>query len=340
MAYRAEVGFSGRIARAGLTIIFVAFVIYYVLPRKQSFTVFASTEYLVVRTVNESSPDWELPDASICLRTNEGSRASSIDVADCDNSLYEQHRLADITLRWSEGYTLTFQGRDPSFLLLLVGKEETAKPVIIDGYRMRDGQADYDSPAELQVTGGSILRIPWDGPERPLIPMRGRISIGHLPDGRHEMLLREARYEIRQTLGITRRPSLVAQGDFYPGDRIGFARQSGPFWDRGATAPAGNAEDDIVATLFVTNLSRLSPAFDMVATSPSQYSALRLTRIGSAPTIIPVSWTQRIAADTIPVALATLFGLLATAIALSNTYFATPPSSNGNARGKADPDGS
>jgi hypothetical protein len=317
--------------RAGLTIIFVAFVIYYALPRKQSFTVFASTEYLVVHTVNESSPDWELPQASLCLRTANNLKASNFDEPVCDNRLFEQHDLSEITVRWSEGYTLTFQGADPAFVLLRVDKSKDAKPVLISGYARRGGQPDYEQPVEFGITDSSLLKIPFTDFERPLIPMRGRISIGDLPDGRHEMLLREARYEIRQTLGITSRPSVVAQGEFYPGDRIGFARQPSPLWDRGLAllrgsgSPNDNVEGDIVATLFVTDLSRLSPAFDLVATSPSKYSALRLTRVGSEPTIIPVSWTQRIAADTIPVALATLFGLLATAIALSNAYFSNAP---------------
>lgn len=330
--------------RAGLTIIFVAFVIYYALPRKQSFTVFASTEYLVVHTVNESSPDWELPQASLCLRTDRDLNSSSFDEPICDNKLYEQHNLSEITLRWSEGYTLTFQGRNSSFVLLRIDKSEDAKPVAINGYGISGGQPDYDQPIDLEVTDGSLLKIPFGASERPLIPMRGRISIGDLPDGRHEMLLREARYEIRQTLGITRRPSVVAQGEFYPGDRIGFARQPSPLWDRGAAFLRGssrlsdNMDGDIVATLFITDLSRLSPAFDLVATSPSKYSALRLTRVGSAPTIIPVSWTQRIAADTIPVALATLFGLLATAIALSNAYFSSAPPTPPRAPDKTDTD--
>ena len=314
---------SIRFFRIWLAVLFVLLALYYAAPRKQAFTVFASTEYLVVETVSSDSPDWELPQMEVCLRTDTPGQ-SSTDIAACDNALFEQHVLSDVALRWSGGYRLVLQGFDPSGLVVLVERDPSAEDVVVDGFKVQDQQSDEDAPFGVAVTNGSLLRIPFLSGDRPMIPLRGKVSIGDVPSSRHGLLLREARFEIRQTLGLTRRPVVVAEGTLFPGDRIGFARAKQPLWDRFASlfrpAPSEQAapSEDITASLFVTDISRLSPAFDLVATTSSEFSSLRLTRIGSQPTIIPVSWTQRVAADTIPVALATLLGLLGTAIALSN----------------------
>ena len=127
---------------------------------------------------------------------------------------------------------------------------------------------------------------------------------------------------------------MVAQGTFFPGDRVQFARIAAPFW-----ASEGDVADgeDIIASLFVTDISRLSPAFDLVATTPRAFSALRLTRVDSQPTLIPVTWTQRLAADTLPVAVATLLGLLLTCMNLIAAYVTNAAGKPGKRRG---PDGS
>ncbi len=303
-------------------IIFVA--VYYIAPRPMSFTVSASVESLHVNTVNEGSPDWALPVIEACLRRTEGVALSPTPVAptdaECIDRLHVPVRISEPTLRWSEGYALTFEGISRETMRIVVRKSDDAEPVLIDGFASLDSDEEVSAP----ITDGSILYVRWTD-ERPILPLRGRIRIGDIPNASDTLILREGRYEIRQNLGLNPRPVVVAAGELVPGDRIGFARNP-PIWQRVAdfAFERSSPDDDLIATLFLTDLSRFTQAFDVVATTRAEYSALRLTRIGVEPTLIPIPWTERLRADALPIGISTLIGLLAGLLALANTYFKPP----------------
>lgn len=311
--------------RVLLSVLFVGMVLYYVLPRKQAFSVFASTEYLAVDMVSNNAPDWELPSVQACIRKTDPV-ATGVDVLGCDPTRYEHYEMSEAFVRWSEGYRLVFQGIEPHAILVTIERDETAKSVILDGFSMHPEPGGQNQAQTPEITHGSILRIPITPQSRPLMPIRGRVTIGDVPNGTQGLILHNARYEIRQQLGLNRRPAVVAQGVFFPGDRIGFASEPHPYLRpfSGLFGVPTAAAPDVVASLFITDISRLTPAFDLVATTPPKFSSLRLTRIGSDPTIIPVTWTQRVVGDSIPVAVATLLGLLGTTMALTNAYLNAP----------------
>ena len=291
-----------------------------------SFTVSASVERLRVDTVNEGSPDWELPVIEACLRTS-GEALAAIPAGNtnpaCVSSLYVPIRVEEPSIRWTEGYSLTFEGISKAYARVIVRKSADADPVRIDGF------APGGDPITRTVTDGSILLIPWLDEafeQRPVLPLRGRLVIGDVPNASDALLLRSGTYEIRQNLGLNPRPTVVATGTLTPGDRIGFATRRPPLWRRGLDALNGRERmtGDLVANAFVTELSPLHQGFDIVATTPAEYSALRLTRIGIEPTIIPITWTERLRADALPIGISTLIGLLAGMLALANTYFKQP----------------
>lgn len=319
----------GRLLRWLITAGFVAVLVYYTAPRPKSFTVSASVETLRVETVNEGSPDWELPVIEACLRVpgNANAPAAVGDpiYTDCQSSRYVRARIVEPALRWSEGYTLSFQGMALDHVRILVRKAESAAPVNIDGFE----EFDRDWAVDREITDGTILFIPWLDTrlqERPVLRLTGRVRIGEVPAGSDALILREGRYEIRQNLGLNPRPVVVSEGTLVPGDRVGFAPSRPPVWQRWVdwVRQRRRSEEDLIATLFLTDLSRFTPAFDVVATTRAEYSALRLTRIGVEPTLIPVTWTERLRADAIPVGISTLIGLLAGMLALANTYFKAP----------------
>ncbi|MEL7344621.1 MAG: hypothetical protein AAFN59_07150 [Pseudomonadota bacterium] len=310
--------------RWALTIGFIFVAIYYIAPRPMSFTVSASVESLQVSTVNEGSRDWALSVIEGCLRRSEKTPQEPTQavptVTECNEDFYVPIRISEPTLRWSEGYSLTFEGLSLDTMRIVVRHDGDVAPVAIDGFATQDSDQDVSRT----ITNGSILYIRWTD-DRPILPLRGRIRIGSVPNMSDALILREGRYEIRQNLGLNPRPVVVGSGELVPGDRIGFARQT-PIWQRIANFALERqaASDDLVSTLFLTDLSRFTQAFDVVATTPAEYGALRLTRIGVEPTIIPIAWTERLRADAIPIGISTLIGLLAGMLALANTYFKPP----------------
>lgn len=326
---------TGRVVRWLLVISFFAVLIYYTSPRPKSFAVNASTEYLKVDTVDTRSPDWELPVIEGCLRLRDGQNSDAFSLgtpayADCASSRYAPFRIYDPVLRWTDGYTLRLYGEDLETARIVVTKLEDARDVRIDGF---DGLFEAGqrgpNPISIEIQDRSILVVPWidsELQERVVLPMRGRIDIGDLPNAPDSLFLRSGRYEIRQDLGLNPRPVVVGRGDLFAGDVIGFERRAAPFWVKMSrrSNPSQNHERDIVSDIFVSDLSRFTPAFDLVATTPQAFGDLRLTRLGTGPTLIPVTWTDRLRADAIPAGVSALIGLLSAFLALTNTYFKVP----------------
>lgn len=310
LKFRFERGNWGRVMRYLVGFLFVSMLFYYIPEREKSFTVKGSTEIVVVDMVSDGAPEWEVPDIEACIRTP-APPDETLAVQQCSTTLYKGVRSEEAVLRWSDGHRLTFRILGKDQIEIFVERSPEATPVLLD---------------QEEITNGSFLYIPFqnDG-ERVLLPVRGYVTIGDVPNASDSFLLIDGRYEIRQELELWKKPYVVEDGTLFPGDRISFARNSAPIWfrwsdDRPANEPGYS---NSIARLFITDLDPKSAAFDLVATTEPAYSDLLLTRVGGQPTRIPVSWTQRLLRDALPAAIATLLGLLATSIALSNAYFAS-----------------
>lgn len=293
-------------------VLLLAVLVYYVPARPQSFVVSASTEILRIEMVDDGNVEWELPEIELCARIMDPTAPRRSELNWCSADRYSSMRLQDAVVQWRDGYTLTFRSFAADYIDVLVERREDALPVRIS--------------ETVEITNGSLLRIPVDHPAgRALIPARGYVTIGDVPNRSDTLLLREGRYEIRQNLGVFHRQShVVERGTLFPGDRISFAGQEAPLWAQvfGGGDPGPKDTDTVVARLFLTELSPQSRWFDIVATTEPAFSALRITRVGGQPTLIAVSWTQRLLADALPVAIATILGLMGSIIALSNAYTA------------------
>lgn len=321
-------------------------VIYYVPDRQQSFTVTATTEVLTIDPVSDGVTEWEVPRIEACIRTDAPKR--ELKVQGCAMGLYEGVIEDDYpTLRWTEGYRLTFRAYTADMIEVLVEHNPDALPA-------PDNAPNEQRPGEMKIpvvtlgdrvlTPDSLLYIPYRvAGERTVLPLRGYVSIGDVPDASDSLLLLDGRYEIKQNLGLRRdRSHLVGEGRLFPGDRISFALGDRPWFVPGDAArpKEGPGRTNALARVFVTDLVAGGEGFDLVATTEPAYANLLLTRVGGQPTLIPVPWTERLLGDGVPVAIATLLGLIATMIALSNAYFAPPKAAVRIARFDGDRDAS
>ena len=299
---------SAIIVRVCLLLIAIAAWGYYVYPRNSSFSVSAETEFLSVRVSDSNQPDWFLPNVAACIREEGGSEDAT-----CGRG-FRAVTLEDVELKFYQGYFLAFRGYRSEAIEIAVTMAPSAAEVRLDGFDPETGE----SISEV-LTNGSNLVVSLRSGERPYMASRGFAVLGERPGGSGGLVLRRANYEVRQTLG-KRNPIVVASGQFLPGDQVNFLRDQCPFWLCFGDVP--NARE-IPATLVVTDISS-SPAFDVILTTPSEPSVIGIARVGSVTSTIPVHWTARLSSDPIPASLATLIGLLGTALALSNVYL-TPP---------------
>lgn len=287
---------------------------YYVPDRKQSFSVFATTEILHVDTIEDPGAEWELPEIQLCLR---GQTANGSDrlFEWCDPSRYAASIGHNEIIRWTDGYSLTVQSFEQGYIEIFVDRSEEAAPVWLSGNR--------------EMTKGSIIRVPvkQDG-VRALLPLKGYVTIGDVPNTSDSLVLLKGRYEVHQDLGLfTSKSSVVERGTFFPGDRISFVENPGRPWVWQAAATGPETADNIPARIFVTKFDPAGNGLDLAATTQAEFSRLCRTRIGSQPACVQVSWMQRLGADLAPVALATILGLIGGLVALVNAYVATRPDS-------------
>ncbi len=285
----------------------VAMPVYYGIARKTSVSVSASTEFLAVETTGGDEIEWDLAKLEACVRTDTPS-AQSESVKDCAPSLYEGRKLEDAVLRWPVGYHLEFRAYEPTYLEVHVTRTEGAATVLLDG--------------TLEVESGTLLRIPFQD-QRPVLPVRGHVSIGNVPNRADSFILIQGEYEIREKPLLGDAPIVVIEDSLFPGDRIDMTCKRPVFRSRSEGVRCSENHDPAV-DLFVTNLDPRTPEFDVVAGSRADFSNLRLTRAGGLTTDIRVSPIRRIITDPLPLAAATLLGLVGTIIALSNAYLSSP----------------
>lgn len=345
---------TGGAARL-LTVIALSGILAYYLPeREQAISVFASTERLVVQ-VTANDLVWDLPEIGMCTPERPAAAATSAGVlapsAQGDNSRNDKDvsleagrldafgtsipvcgkaevlasGLKSAIVRWPEGYQLVFRAfeRDfvevavsfPDFLPGKEGEEPIATPEVT---------IEFSNGPELayaSVSSGAILRIPYfSGGERTILPLRGYVTVGGASTSANTHILRSGEYESRQTLRPGQAP-VVASAEFFPGDRVSFERREPPLWARLTGVLSATEESEApISRGFLTDLDPTSRAFDVVVTTEPFFGTLLFTRVGGQPTDIAPPWTARLAADALPVAVATVLGLVATILAILKTY--------------------
>ncbi|GEM_PF-2546113 len=301
----------------------------YIVERKQSFAVSAITEHLRVETVSEGADDWSLVAAHICIpksaTTQESAAESDADSSDgeqqgkkplCETAYFDQTTFniededEELTLRWTDDYALEIRQFDKDFLYIYITRnpppeDEDPQPVFFQRHEIPDG---------------AIIYIPLSEEESPRLALRGYMSLGETPVRSDAMVVREGQYEIRQD-SWRQSKHVVATGELFPGDKITFEQETVPFWARLQKQAKAERSDKIVSRVFVSDLVPRVAGFNVVATTDPQFSSIYLTRVGGQPTRVPVSWGQRLTTDPLIAGIVTILGLMATVLALRNSFF-------------------
>ncbi|MEL6548994.1 MAG: hypothetical protein AAFQ54_01985 [Pseudomonadota bacterium] len=265
------------------------------------------------------------PNSDVPRCDNAPAPEASTEAAEQDAS-EETKTLRAATVAWPEGYRLEFRAFDDDYVEVGV----TFPPTVPS----EDGQGTEQTPQvaidfedggfakRALVLSGSILRIPYfmEG-ERTVLALRGYVIVGGPSTTANTHLLRAGSYESRQTLRPGQSPPVVANATFLPGDRVSFERHAPPFWARIAGVTSAREDSEApVSRAFLTDLDLRNRAFDVVVTTEPFFGAVVFTRVGGQPTDIIPPWTARLAADAVPVAVATVLGLVATILAILRTY--------------------
>lgn len=330
-SFRVQRDSGARLIGYGVLISIALFLLSYLLDRKQAFAISAVTEFIRVETVSEGADDWSLVAAHICTPKEDDVQNSASPPApndtgltpdeiglspDCADNFYDQRTFKldddneELTLRWTDDYTLEIRDFNRGFLYVYVTRDAPTDS--------RDTQPVYFQ--DLEIPSDSILYIPVNDDEPPRLALRGYLTLGEPPVRSDAMVVRDGRYEIRQD-GRRLRKHVVAEGEFFPGDRVTFEREPAPLWARWSIEKDAELAKKVTSRIFVTDLNVSRHGFDVVATTDPQFSSIYLTRVGGQPSRIPVNWAQRLTSDPIIAALATILGLLATMLALRNNFF-------------------
>ena len=340
---------AGGAARYLTLAILVVILAYYLPKREQSISVSAVTEELVVE-VTPNNLVWDLTEIGMCYSdppevmtgsgllggqaaSAAGTTPSSSDASTttgfapdpsipaCGAADVKASGLDFPVIRWPERYQLTFRAFRDDHVEVDVSFPDDAAPVTIE---------HEDADGEIRnslVTPGTTLRIPYMAKgERTILPLRGYVTVGSRPSTASSHILQSGRYEGRQILRRKHAP-IVSANELFPGDRVSFERRPAPLWARIVGLPSAQAESAAPeARAFITDLNPRTRAFDVVVTTERFFGTLLFTRVGGLPTDVTPSWTARLGADALPVAIATILGLVATVLALLKSYMPPGPS--------------
>ena len=334
---------AGGAARILTLTALAVILLYYIPKREQAISVSASTEEMVVDVVSNNLT-WDLPEIGMCYQETMVSAAEAAQsggligvapsqsqtraieagfsadpaIPECANADVIPSGLRFANITWPEDYTLTLRAFREDHVEIYVRFAEDAAPV-----NMRHAGPDGQERTSL-ITQGTTLRIPYMAQgERTKLPFLGYITIGSRPSTASSHILRSGRYEGRQILRNNHAP-IVSANELFPGDRVSFERSPAPLWAK--VFGLQSAQEESIAPkarAFVTDLDPRTRAFDVVVTTERFFGTLLFTRVGGLPTDVTPSWTARLAADALPVALATILGLVATLLALLKSYI--PP---------------
>lgn len=359
--------FLAHAIRNCLLVVAALCVVYYAWPRKSSLSVVSDTEVLRTYITDSGQEDWFLPIVHVCRpRTPNEVSPARFEKATLEFGEVRFSEGYTLTFRgFTEGFVEVAVAKHPEAANVILDGALAAPQTPNDPSNGAGPEAAFcDSNATtiesatagegITLTPGTNLMVPFPTDDRPLMVLRGVVDLGELADDSGGLVLHRARYEVRQRLWrfpFALRPVVVASGDAMPGDKINVVRNTpwavaslsrlrtalvrlqGGVTQRTELQKSTGAviATQVPATLVVSDVIR-GPAFSVFMTTPHDYSALGVSRIGAELTTRPVSGMARLANDPTPAALATFIGLFGALLALVNALL-TP--SKGTKREKS-----
>lgn len=279
-----------RIARGVLIVIFALVAIYYLLERDQSFTIHAQTGAASIEVTGARSHIWVLGNAVLCNR-----RPGQIDGphgdGPCDNRYFETFKAEEAEISLPAGTKLSLHGTNPEQLAIQISKVPERLP-LFDSIPITENSVLFFDRGSLADTSSLVIS--------------GYLTLGEIAETGATQLVRQGSYEIRESLARTSGISIVAMGDFLPGDYVRVEGQDGKL---------------VPMRILITVPGVELADFDVIATSPPRPSSIVVQRIGAAQTRITSRWMDRLSNDALPLALSIFLGLLGAALGIAKSLF-------------------
>jgi hypothetical protein len=246
--------------------------------------------------------DWRLgPGTFVCARMPSPPPVQSILTSACDPGAFAVAQVSrSLEFGWDEGTRL---------LIGIAG----AGDLTVDLAQVPDGGVDIglvekdfwpgSTKTSLKLQQFSRLIIP-----RPVLamsgalPLSGRIVVGSVADAGSTRLLDSGRYAVRERLVGSASLTTIKEGELAFGDRVSFhAHASG----RDATNAYGYLSANVSSD---RGDSGPNPFRMVVSTAPGR-GLLRIERLGTNPTEIEPTWTDRALRDPVVLGLTALLSL-------------------------------
>lgn len=278
-------------AVAGTVLLLAGLSAYYARPAARFFVVQAETASLELVAGGGSMSKWHLPAATACIWQEEGFRPAGVPApADCSGDQYEIVGPMRLDFTWPAGTTLSLSPGAGDTVLATV----TGAP----GEKV-------ELPSDLNLTVDSLLVIPRASlaENGPLIVSGADLAIGALPNGSRNGLLSSGSFRAREILRFRTSPATILEGDFLPGDWIGFGGAAGERVRSYGTVDLVDGEDGD------------RPLLRVVAFSEPGLTHIVARRLGASEasdrnpsTWILPDWTDRLRNDPLGLALVALLG--------------------------------
>ncbi|WP_366655773.1 hypothetical protein [Fodinicurvata sp. EGI_FJ10296] len=289
-------------ARAGWIfplLILLFLLVSYLWPAKQSFQVEVITGGAEIGFDGGDLGTWRLPSATVCLPIRPSQTPTLPDGfrptrhPECHTDHYLAFGIRNAVIRWPAGTTIRVRARADD-------------GVSIDVTAVADNATIGIESSE--ATFGRSSRILIDGPDwrrHPSLPFSsGNVVLGLLPAAGEEGLVREGRYQIRETLPFRSRPITVDEGAFFAGDQIRFQGLEPEF-----IPPGLSATGTYFAYGFLAPGNDDDAGYSAVAYTALDFTRLEIGRIGAEDSRVDVNWTKRALRDPLLLALTALVGV-------------------------------
>lgn len=284
----------GLLVQIGLIVFFFGVGVYYLVDRKQSFTVQASTQSVTVKITDGPNNVWSLGRAILCLRNGERILQDKKDQRQCDPDYYTEHVAVIEDLEWPVGTVLMVSGYNELLLSVEINVSTAVKPLYFNEVEITDQSVLFFERSALHDQGSFALS--------------GIVKLGQPAEAGGARLLRSGHYEIREYLGLTSGSSVVSTGMLLTGDYAELTDRS---------------RVGIPTSLFLTESNVTLADFDVILTSPPESSMLVIKRIGSEVAEIRPKWTDRLVNDALPLAVSILLGLFGASLGIVKNLFSS-----------------
>jgi hypothetical protein len=207
----------------------------------------------------------------------------------CDNRFFETFKSEEAEVSWPVGTELSLSGAAHGTLAAQIGNI-AEKHILFNNITVEKNSLILFDQRSLADTSSLVLS--------------GVLALGEVAETGSIHLVQRGSYEIREALPLTPGTSIVATGQFLPGDYVRIEHQNG--------AP-------IPMRILITIPGSDLADFDVIATSPPLPSNIVVQRIGAKPTHITSRWMDRVTNDALPLALSIFLGLLGASLGIAKS---------------------